>query len=71
VQCNGGFAGSLILHRFTLWLLHVRQDGFLVEGTGAHTFQDVDLSDDWADFDEKTGNAVSVMDLEWRFSVRR
>ena len=47
------------------------QDGFVVEGTGSHTFYDVDLSDDWADFDEKTGNAVSVMDLEWRFSVRR
>jgi hypothetical protein len=46
-------------------------DGFFVEGTGSHTFQDVDLSDDWADFDEKTGNAVSVMDLEWRFTVRR
>jgi Eukaryotic protein of unknown function (DUF866) len=52
-------------------LLHFCQDGFIVEAAGGHKFHDVDLSDDWADFDEKSGNSVSVMDLQWRFSVRR
>lgn len=47
------------------------QDGFVVESVSGHRFEDVDLSDDWADFDEKAGDSVSIMNLEWRFTVRR
>ena len=47
------------------------QDGFIVEAASGHRFEDVDLSDDWADFDEKAGESVSIMGLEWRFTVRR
>ncbi len=47
------------------------QDIFTVEAASGTRFDDVDLSDDWADFDEKAGDSVSVMNLEWRFKVRR
>ncbi len=47
------------------------QDGFIVTTASGHRFEDVDLSDDWADFDEKAGESVSIMALEWRFVVKR
>ncbi|KFM25772.1 UPF0587 protein C1orf123-like protein [Auxenochlorella protothecoides] len=35
-------------------------------------WEDVDLSSgEWAEYDEKSGEAVSVMELEWRFDTYR
>lgn len=47
------------------------QDNFIVVSAGSARFEDVDLSDDWADFDEKASDSVSIMNLEWRFKTRR
>eukprot|EP00940_MAST-03C_sp_MAST-3C-sp2_P002137 g2137.t1 len=38
-------------------------DSFLVTSTGGYTFSDVDLSDDWADFDEENDESVSLMGI--------
>jgi hypothetical protein len=34
-------------------------------------FDPVDLRDDWADFDEKAGESVSVMGVEARFELHK
>ncbi len=34
-------------------------------------FEDVDLSEDWSEYDEKASELVSVTDLKWRFTVRK
>ena len=53
------------------WALLV-QDGFVVETTSGSRFEDVDLSEgEWAEYDEKLGDSVSIMDLQWQFEVKR
>ncbi len=47
------------------------QDGFLVESPSGQRWQDVDLSEDWAEYDEKLGDSVSIMELEHRFIPHR
>ena len=47
------------------------QDGFLVESPSGQRWEDVDLSEDWAEYDEKLGDSVSIMELEHRFSPHR
>ena len=54
-----------------------QQDGFTVISTGGAKFENVDLQDDFADYDglsfveyshvEDAGEAVSVMNMEWTF----
>ena len=34
-------------------------------------FHDVDLSDDWVEYDEKLGESLGVYELEWKFEVHR
>jgi hypothetical protein len=44
------------------------QDGFVVEGTSGKVWEDVDLSDkEWADYDDKSNESVSIMELQWEF----
>ena len=46
-------------------------DGFVVTAAGGALFEDVDLSDEWTEYDEKAGCGCSVMGLESRFEVHR
>ena len=46
--------------------------GFIIKSNSGQIFTDVDLSEkEWADYDEKSGDSVSVMNLEWIFRVHR
>lgn len=47
------------------------QDGFIVKAASGTVFEDVDLSDDWSEYDEKAKELVSISDLKWRFTVRK
>lgn len=46
------------------------QDTFVVKSIDGTVFEDVDLSDDWADADEK-GNCLSILDFEWKLEVTK
>lgn len=45
--------------------------GFRVVAASGAVFDDVDLSDDWCEFDEKAGESVGVYGCEGRWEVRR
>ncbi len=48
------------------------QDGFVIRAPSGMVWEDVDLSSgEWAEYDEKSGEAVSVMELECRFDTYR
>jgi hypothetical protein len=47
------------------------QDGFIVTASNGTVFEDVDLSDDWSEYEEKAKEVISISDLKWRFSVRK
>ncbi|KAK9801862.1 hypothetical protein WJX73_002947 [Symbiochloris irregularis] len=48
------------------------QDGFEVTTTSGQKFSDVDLSDkEWTEFDEKLGESVEIMDLQWRLDAHK
>lgn len=47
------------------------QDGFIVTASNGAVFEDVDLSDDWSEYEEKAKQVISISDLKWRFSVRK
>ena len=48
------------------------QDGFEVETSSGQKFEDVDLSEgDWTEYDEKLGDSVEIMGLEWKFAVHK
>ena len=44
------------------------QSGFTVS-SGSALFEDVDLNDDWAEYDEEGEQAVSIQNLEYKFTV--
>ncbi len=46
------------------------QDTFMVKSIDGTVLEDVDLSDDWADADEK-GNCLSVLEFEWKLEARK
>ncbi|KAJ1435265.1 hypothetical protein B484DRAFT_446138 [Ochromonadaceae sp. CCMP2298] len=37
---------------------------FIAESAGGHYFEEVDLSDDWAEYDEESDASVSIMNIE-------
>lgn len=39
--------------------------------SSTQTFEDVDLSDDWADFDEEASESVGIYNLEYKFEVAK
>lgn len=44
----------------------------MIETTGGARFEDVDLSEgEWTEYDEKLGESVELMDLQWRFNVHK
>jgi hypothetical protein len=47
------------------------QDEWTATGGGGQAFDPVDLREDWADFDEKLKDSVSVMGLEAKFVLER
>jgi hypothetical protein len=48
------------------------EDGFIVKAPSGTVWEDVDLSEkEWADYDEKSGESVSIMELEWEFRVHK
>lgn len=42
-----------------------------MKASSGTVFEDVDLSDDWSEYDEKAKELVSISDLKWRFTVRK
>ena len=46
-----------------------RQAGFRVETPSGTVFEDVDLSEDWAEYDEKAGVSVGIYELESKFAA--
>jgi hypothetical protein len=48
------------------------EGGYRVTSAGeSATFDDVDLSDDWADYDEEGAQSVGVYQLEYKFKVHK
>jgi hypothetical protein len=47
------------------------QEEWAAVGGGGQKFDQVDLREDWADFDEKLGESVSVMGLESKFELHK
>lgn len=48
------------------------QDSFIVKSVGGQVWEGVDLSErEWADYDERKGDSVSIMELEWEFRVHK
>jgi len=45
------------------------QANFRVETPSGTVFEDVDLSEDWAEYDEKGAVSVGVYELEGRFGA--
>lgn len=45
------------------------EDEWQATGGGGQKFEQVDLREDWADFDEKLGEPVSVMGIESKFEL--
>lgn len=46
--------------------------GYCVVAAGCHTtFEDVDLSEDWADYDEEGEQSVGIYNVEWQFRVHK
>lgn len=44
----------------------------MVRAKSGTVWEDVDLSDkEWADYDERSGESVSIMELQWEFRVHR
>lgn len=52
-------------HTASVW----RQAGFRVETPSGAVFEDVDLSEDWAEYDEKAGVSVGIYELESKFGA--
>ena len=48
------------------------QDGFEVTTSSGHKHEDVDLSEgEWTEYDEKLGDSVEIMDLQWKFTTHK
>ncbi|KAG7383125.1 hypothetical protein PHYPSEUDO_003997 [Phytophthora pseudosyringae] len=48
------------------------ESGYRVVSAGRHAaFSDVDLSDDWAEYDEEGEQSVGVYGVEWKFEVHK
>ena len=45
------------------------RDGFEVTSTGGATFTNVDLSEEWADYDEDNDHSISILGLEAKFEL--
>jgi len=49
---------------------HARaQDEWTATGCGGQKFEDVDLREEWADYDEKAAESVSIMSVESKFEL--
>ena len=48
------------------------ESGFTVTGISGTKWEDVDLSEkEWTEYDEKSQDSVSIMDLQWEFRVHK
>ncbi|KAF1786071.1 Protein of unknown function DUF866, eukaryotic [Phytophthora cactorum] len=48
------------------------ESGYRVVSAGRHAaFEDVDLSEDWADYDEEGEQSVGIYNVEWKFEVHK
>ncbi|EGD78329.1 hypothetical protein PTSG_09395 [Salpingoeca rosetta] len=47
------------------------RDGFTVTTTGGAVFKDVDLSEEWADYDEENDLSVSIMEVETKVETTK
>jgi hypothetical protein len=48
------------------------EGGFVITGESGQVWEDVDLSEkEWMEYDEKKGDSVSVMNLQWEFRVHK
>lgn len=49
----------------------VAEDGFVVTTKGGKVFDDVDLSDDWNEWDEKLNESVGIYGIEAKFQLHK
>lgn len=47
------------------------EDEWLATGAGGQKFEGVTPGEDWADYDEKLGDSVSVMNFEAKFELHK
>lgn len=47
------------------------EEGFVVTTRGGKVFQDVDLSDDWVEFDDKINESVGIYGVESKFQLHK
>jgi hypothetical protein len=47
------------------------QDGFLVTSRGGAKFSDVDLSEDWSEWDERASESVGVSELAAKWELHK
>jgi Eukaryotic protein of unknown function (DUF866) len=47
------------------------EDGWIVTTSSGKVFSDVDLSDDWVEFDDKLGESVGVYGIEACFQLHK
>ncbi|CEG47643.1 Uncharacterized conserved protein [Plasmopara halstedii] len=48
------------------------ESGYRVVSAGSHaTFEDVDLSDDWVEYDSEGAQVVGIYNLEWQLKVQK
>jgi hypothetical protein len=63
--------GCRVLTIVLLLLLLLLQDGFLVTSRGNKKFSEVDLSDDWVEFDDKINESVGIYSVEAKFELHK
>ena len=52
-------------------VLLVAEEGFIVQTGGGKVFEDVDLSDDWVEFDDKINESVGIYGVEAKFQSHK
>eukprot|EP00882_Tetradesmus_deserticola_P007366 GHRQ01007760.1.p2 GENE.GHRQ01007760.1~~GHRQ01007760.1.p2 ORF type:complete len:163 (+),score=60.18 GHRQ01007760.1:249-737(+) len=47
------------------------EDGFVVTSKGGKVFDDVDLSEDWSEWDEKINESIGIYSVEAKFGLHK
>ncbi|KAF6266137.1 hypothetical protein COO60DRAFT_1475747 [Scenedesmus sp. NREL 46B-D3] len=47
------------------------QDGFVVTSKGGQVFDEVDLSEDWSEWDEKINESIGIYSVEAKFELHK
>jgi hypothetical protein len=47
------------------------EEGFVVTSKGGKVFDDVDLSEDWSEWDEKINESIGIYSVEAKFELHK